>query len=76
MSVRVEVETDSGRYWLTFPSHAEIRLLEDEKWSDAECDCHCPSCWAENSECPCGNDYRQEWGDPIWPGTIDTEGLK
>jgi len=53
MSVRVEVETDSGTYWVTFEDHESVALFEGERWSDFECDCH-----------------------PIWPGTIDTEGLK
>lgn len=75
MSVRVEVETGLSRYWLTFPDHESIVLLEDEEWSDFECDCHCPSCGTEGNECPCGNDLRAEWGDPIWPGEINLEGI-
>lgn len=52
MAVRVEVDTDCGRYWLTFPDHESVKLLDGEQWSDYNCDCH-----------------------PIWPGTIDTEGI-
>jgi hypothetical protein len=75
MSVRVEVENGGSRYWLTFDNHQSVHLVEGESWSDSECDCHCPGCGTEDNQCVCGNDLRSEWGDPIWPGTIDTEGL-
>jgi hypothetical protein len=51
MSVRVEVETDSGTYRLTFLDHESVHLYEGERWSDFECDCHCPSCGLTIEEC-------------------------
>lgn len=61
MSVRVEIETDSGTYRLTFLDHESVHLYEGERWSDYECDCHCPGCGAERLEhgcfaCACGSE--------------------
>lgn len=62
MSVRVEIETDSGTYRVTFPDHESVHLYPGERWSDFECDCHpfwpgtidteglCPDCHREDCD--------------------------